>query len=223
MLESVLQQVTGTMSIQTALLCTLVSLVLGLVIAASYMLQGNYSKSYVITLAVLPSLVQAVIMLVNGNLGTGVAIVGAFSLVRFRSFPGSAREIAGVFFAMIVGLANGMGYLTYGVLLTVVVAVFTLALYRSGFGGRLDNKRNLKVVIPEDLDYEEVFDEILTKYTASAELIKVRTINLGSMYEISYRIQLKKDISMKQMMDEIRVRNGNLQVSCSKEIQDEAM
>ena len=209
----------GSVSVQAALLCTCVSLVLGLVIAAVYMLQGEYTKNFVVTLLLLPALVQAlvqaVIMLVNGNLGTGVAIMGAFSLVRFRSVPGTSREISGVFYAIVVGLATGMGYLAYAVMITVIVGAVMLVSYKVvGHAGV--QQHLLRIVISEDLDYEGVFEDILQKYTKTARLIQVKTINMGSMYELRYEIALAKDALVKEMIDDIRTRNANLTVSCSR-------
>lgn len=205
----------GSVSVQAALLCTCVSLVLGLVIAAVYMLQGEYTKNFVVTLLLLPALVQAVIMLVNGNLGTGVAIMGAFSLVRFRSVPGTSREISGVFYAIVVGLATGMGYLAYAVMITVIVGAMMLVSYKVvGHAGV--QQHLLRIVISEDLDYEGVFEDILQKYTKTARLIQVKTINMGSMYELRYEIALAKDALVKEMIDDIRTRNSNLTVSCSR-------
>ena len=205
----------GSVSVQAALLCTCVSLVLGLVIAAVYMLQGEYTKNFVVTLLLLPALVQAVIMLVNGNLGTGVAIMGAFSLVRFRSVPGTSREISGVFYAIVVGLATGMGYLAYAVMITVIVGAMMLVSYKVvGHAGV--QQHLLRIVISEDLDYEGVFEDILQKYTKTARLIQVKTINMGSMYELRYEIALAKDALVKEMIDDIRTRNANLTVGCSR-------
>lgn len=179
----------GSVSVQAALLCTCVSLVLGLVIAAVYMLQGEYTKNFVVTLLLLPALVQAVIMLVNGNLGTGVAIV--------------------------VGLATGMGYLAYAAMITVIVGAVMLVSYKVvGHAGV--QQHLLRIVISEDLDYEGVFEDILQKYTKTARLIQVKTINMGSMYELRYEIALAKDALVKEMIDDIRTRNANLTVSCSR-------
>ena len=206
----------GSVSVQAALLCTCVSLVLGLVIAAVYMLQGEYTKNFVVTLLLLPALVQAVIMLVNGNLGTGVAIMGAFSLVRFRSVPGTSREISGVFYAIVVGLATGMGYLAYAVMITVIVGAMMLVSYKVvGHAGV--QQHLLRIVISEDLDYEGVFEDILQKYTKTARLIQVKTINMGSMYELRYEIALAKDALVKEMIDDIRTRNANLRRCQRKE------
>ena len=159
--------------------------------------------------------VQAVIMLVNGNLGTGVAIMGAFSLVRFRSVPGTSREISGVFYAIVVGLATGMGYLAYAAIITVIVGAVMLVSYKVvGHAGV--QQHLLRIVISEDLDYEGVFEDILQKYTKTARLIQVKTINMGSMYELRYEIALAKDALVKEMIDDIRTRNANLTVSGSR-------
>lgn len=222
MLTSILESVTGTLSIQSALLCTGVSLILGILVAGCYMLQGKYTKNYVITLALLPALVQVVIMLVNGNLGTGIAIMGAFSLVRFRSLPGTSREITGVFFAMVIGLATGMGYLTYGAMITVVVGLAMILLNKLPLGEKSET-RSLKITIPENLDYEGLFEPVFEEYTDKVTLDRVKTTNMGSMYELSYLIELKSQCSIKKFMDELRIRNGNLTIICARPVESEGL
>ncbi|SFR70984.1 DUF4956 domain-containing protein [Anaeromicropila populeti] len=217
MLESILSNLEGTLQLSDALICTCTSLVLGLIIAYTYMLSSSYSKNFVITLALLPALVQIVIMMVNGNLGTGVAVLGAFSLVRFRSIPGSSREITSIFFAMSVGLATGMGYIGFAILFTIIIGTVLLVLSKSKFGEAQSKDKNLKITIPENLDYTEVFDDIFRKYTGKAVLESVKTTNLGSMYELVYRISLKDVNKQKDMIDELRCRNGNLTIICSRE------
>lgn len=192
------------------------AIVFGLVVAFIYMYRNTYTKSFVVTLALLPAMVQLVIMLVNGNLGAGVAVMGAFSLVRFRSIPGSAREIGSIFFAMAMGLATGMGYILIAAIFLVVVGLITLLLQATSFGEQKTSERELKITVPENLDYEGLFDDVLNAYTESYDLISVRTTNMGSLFELQYRIQLKKDQIDKSFLDAIRVRNGNLSVSCSK-------
>lgn len=198
------------------LLCTAVSLVLGVCIAWMHMRQGACSKSFAVTLAVLPAMVQIVIMLVNGNIGAGVAVAGAFSLVRFRSVPGSAREIGSIFLAMAIGLAGGMGYLGYAVLFLLLVGATTLILSASGFGKARGGERELKITIPEGLDYDGIFDDLFAKYTRSAELERVRTTNLGSLYELCYRVELREEPVSKAFLDELRCRNGNLNIACGR-------
>lgn len=198
------------------ILCTVFSLLLGICGAGIYMYKNTYRKNFVVTLALLPAMVQVVIMLVNGNLGAGVAVVGAFSLIRFRSVPGSAKEISSIFFAMAIGLATGMGYLGFAVMFLALIGAAMVLLQALPFGNGSGMARELKIMIPEDLDYEGLFDDIFDFYLTENELERVKTSNMGSLYELQYRVELKKGISVKQMMDEIRVRNGNLNVSCSK-------
>lgn len=207
---------TGQMTISTALICTFVSLILGLVIALVYMAHGTYSKNFVITLALLPAMVQIVIMLVNGNLGTSVTVLGAFSLIRFRSVPGSSREISSIFFSMAVGLATGTGYVVFAAVITIIISLVMLILCRSPFGEHKPLDKELRITIPENLDYSEIFDDIFSAYTKKVSLERVKTTNLGSMYELSYHIVLKRAEDEKALIDAIRCRNGNLTVICGR-------
>lgn len=207
---------TGQMTISTALICTFESLILGLVIAVVYMAHGTYSKNFVITLALLPAMVQIVIMLVNGNLGTSVAVLGAFSLIRFRSVPGSSREISSIFFSMAVGLATGTGYVVFAAVITIIISLVMLILCRSPFGEHRSLDKELRVTIPENLDYSEIFDDLFSTYTKKVSLERVKTTNLGSMYELSYHIVLKRAEDEKALIDAIRCRNGNLTVICGR-------
>lgn len=198
------------------LLCTVTALVLGLVIAIVFHLQGESSGGFKLSLVVLPMLVQAVIMMVNGNLGTSVAVLGAFSLVRFRSQPGSSKEICGVFFAMAVGLATAMGCIGFACILTVIVCIVLLA--GDKLLGALGSKeKTLRITIPENLDYTEIFDDILGTYTQKASLQSVKTTNMGSMFDLTYTIRLKANVNEKEMIDKIRCKNGNLTVMCGRE------
>ena len=201
------------------LLCVGAALALGLVITLSYMYRTRYTRSFVVTLALLPAVVCVVIMMVNGNVGAGVAVAGAFSLVRFRSVPGTAREIGTIFLAMGAGLVCGMGYLAYAALFTVVLcAVFM-------FYSRLDmgTKKNaatykvLNITIPEDLDYTAVFDDIFAAYTTEHELIRVKTTNLGSLFRLTSHVARRDTAKEKEMIDAIRCRNGNLEISVSRQ------
>ncbi|OJG73011.1 hypothetical protein RV12_GL000788 [Enterococcus quebecensis] len=181
------------------------------------MYRNVYSKNFVITLAVLPVLVQLVIMLVNGNLGTGVAVLGAFSLIRFRSVAGGAREITSIFWSMGIGLATGMGYVSYIALFSLIIAIFLLILNTIHFGEKQKvAEREVKVTIPEDLDYPGVFDDLFCQYTYSASLDSVKTTTMGSLYELRYRIKLKDSQQEKELMDAMRVRNGNLTIVFGK-------
>ncbi|MDA9470364.1 DUF4956 domain-containing protein [Enterococcus sp. 5H] len=208
---------TVDLSYQQLLICMLVSILLGLLVAIVHMYRNVYSKNFVITLAVLPILVQLVIMLVNGNLGTGVAVLGAFSLIRFRSVAGGAREITSIFWSMGIGLATGMGFIGYIVLFSVIIAVFLLLLNTVHFGEKQRvAEREIKVTIPEDLDYPGLFDDLFQTYTYAANLDSVKTTNMGSLYELRYRVTLKDNQNEKELMDAMRVRNGNLTIVSGK-------
>lgn len=223
MFTSILADVSEGLSIINGVLCTGAAIVIGLWIAFIYSRLEATTKNFTMTLAMLPALVQFTIMMVNGNLGTGVAVVGAFSLVRFRSLPGSSREISFIFFAMSIGLAIGMGFVTFAAFMSVIVSLLTLLLPHIPFTKEIQNYKELKIVIPEDLDYTEVFDDIFSMYTRKAELIRVKTIQLGTMMETLYHVELKDLRQEKEMIDEIRCRNGNLSVIVAKRqvIQDE--
>ena len=215
MLNSILTGA-GSTGISTSqfLICMFTALALGVVLALFHTYKNRYSKNFIITLAILPVIVQSVIMLVNGNLGAGVAVMGAFSLVRFRSVPGDSREIGSIFLAMSVGLAVGMGYLGMAAALTIVVGLATILLVTIPFGNSGMKERELKVTIPENLDYMGIFDDIFERYTSKAKLMKVKTVNMGSLYELCYRISLRNEMEEKMMIDDIRCRNGNLNIVC---------
>lgn len=213
MLGSIFAQ-NGAITVSEVAICTAVSLVLGVAIALIYMFRNSYSKNMAVTIALLPVIIQSVIMVVNGNLGAGVAVMGAFSLIRFRSAPGSAKEILVVFFAMAVGLACGMGYVFYAVVFTVVVGAVLMLLTGVGFGAGKRSEKSLRVTIPEDMDYAHAFDDLFARYTAHHALQKVRTTNLGGLYELQYDIVLRDTDQEKQLLDGLRQRNGNLTVSC---------
>jgi len=197
---------------------TITALVCGFIIAVTGMVKNKCSKSYLITLVLLPAIVELVIILVNGNIGTGIAVAGAFSLVRFRSAPGRGQEITSIFLAMAVGLATGMGYLGIAVLFAVFIALINLILNVSSFGGREMEERVLKISVPENLDFEEKFDDIFEKYLESYSYKEVKTANMGSLYKISLDVIMKQGASAKEMMDEIRTRNGNLEVALMRPV-----
>ncbi|MBR2902496.1 MAG: DUF4956 domain-containing protein [Clostridia bacterium] len=206
-------------SVTDFLLCMGISLVLGIILAFAYMYRSRYTKSFVVTLALLPTVVCVVIMLVNGNVGTGVAVAGAFSLVRFRSVPGSAKEICTLFLAMGSGLIAGMGYLGFAVLFTLVMVVIFLLYSRLDLGTKKNEAlyKTMTITIPEDLDYTGVFDEIFAEYTSSCSLIRVKTTNMGSMYRLTYNVVLRDSSKEKEMIDKLRCRNGNLEISVSQQ------
>jgi len=213
MFESILNEMAGTMQISTAVICMVTSLFLGVVIAFVHMFTTKYSKNFVITLSVLPVMVQVIIMMVNGNLGTSVAVLGAFSLIRFRSVPGNSREIVSIFFAMAIGLAVGMGHILFAIMITAIVSIMLIILSKTKFGEINTLERKLKITIPEDLDYSNVFDDIFEKYTKTTRLERVKTTNMGSLFELTYGVVINNSINEKEFIDELRCRNGNLNIS----------
>ncbi len=209
-------ELTTVISLEDFLLCLGFSLVLGLVLALAYMFRTRYTKSFLVTLALLPAVVCIVIMMVNGNVGVGVAVAGAFSLVRFRSVPGTAKEICALFLAMGTGLIAGMGYLGFAVVFTAIMCLVLLAYNALRFGERKGaTHKTLNVTIPEDLDYTNIFDDLFKEYTASHELVRVKTTNMGSMFRLTYHIALKDSRREKEFIDALRCRNGNLEISIS--------
>lgn len=219
-MESILSQATETttgLTLEEIIFCTLTSIILGFLISFVYIIcNKKYSKNYIITLVILPILVQAVIMMVNGNLGTGVAIMGAFNLVRFRSIPGSSKEIGVIFLTMAVGLATGMGYISFALLIAITVSLILVLLTKLNYGGSKEIHKNIKILLPENIDFTHLFEDLLSQYTSSYQLDKIRTTNMGSMFELTYDVILKKDKNEKELIDEIRCRNGNLTVSIAK-------
>ena len=216
--------VAGTeITLTSFLVCTAVSLLLGFLTAALCLYSSKSSQSFALALAVLPAVVQVIIMLVNGNIGTGVAVAGAFGLVRFRSASGNAREISMIFLAMALGLATGMGYVGLAVLFFLVMAAFLLLLQRLRFGAAKESERDLKITIGENLDYDGLFDDLFDTYTISSELERVRTTNMGTLYELEYKIVLKDEHQTRAFLDELRCRNGNLNIVCGRPVAKEAL
>ena len=211
-------ELTQVIEVGDFLLCLGVSLALGLIMAAVYMWRNEHTKSFLVTLALLPAVVCVVIMMVNGNIGAGVAVAGAFSLVRFRSAPGSAKEIVTIFLAMGAGLIAGMGYLGFAALFTVIMCV--MFLIYNALEGNVRSKavnKTIKITIPEDLDYSSAFDDIFAEYTKKNELVNVKTTNMGSMFRLTYNVTLRDVTKEKEMIDRIRERNGNLEIMVSKQ------
>ena len=220
MLDSVLGTAITPFSLA---LCMGTSLVLGVGTALLCSLKSHHSQSFLLTLAILPAVVQVVIMLVNGNIGAGVAVAGTFSLVRFRSVPGTAREIGMLFLAMAIGLATGMGYVGVAAVFFVVMAAFVLLLGALRFGAGDQLERELKITIPETLDYDGLFDDLFARYTRSARLERVRTTNMGTLYELDFRVVLKSPQVSKAFLDDLRCRNGNLNIVCGRVASLEAL
>ena len=212
-------EMTNVIALSDFILCVGVALIIGFILAGMYMYKSRYTKSFVATLALLPAIVCVVIMMVNGNVGTGVAVAGAFSLVRFRSVPGSAKEIGAIFLAMGTGLVAGMGYLAYAILVAVLLGGVGVLYEKIGLAGEKYAQcyKTLQITIPEDLDYTGVFDEILSTYTSSYELAEVKTTNMGSLIKLRYQLVLKDMKQEKEMIDKIRCRNGNLEIAVSRQ------
>ena len=204
----------SVISLRDFLLCIGISLVIGIFLAMVYTYKGRYTQSFVVTLALIPAVVCMVIMMVNGNVGAGVAVAGAFGLVRFRSVPGTAKEIGAIFLAMGAGLATGMGYLAYAVLFVAVMGAATLLYARLGFGNGKNAAQNktLHITIPENLDYTGVFDELFKEYTTDCELVNVKTTNMGSLFKLTYNVTLIYMTKEKEFIDKLRCRNGNLEI-----------
>lgn len=212
-----------SLTVQTFIICLVVALVLGFIIAFLHMKTTRSNQNFISTLAILPSLVTMVILLVNGNLGTSVAVAGAFSLIRFRSIPGNSREILSIFFAMVIGLACGVGYVSFASLFTIFISLIILVLYCSKFGEDKSRIKMLKVLIPEDLDYTNVFEDIFKNTLDSYELVQAKTVNMGSIFELTYRVNMKKNLNEKEFIDQLRIRNGNLKISLSHPLVDQAL
>ena len=199
------------------------ALILGAVLALTYKYKSNPTKSFVGTLAILPAVVSVVILMVSGSLGAGVAVAGTFSLVRFRSAPGTAKEIGAIFMAMAVGLACGMGFMGAAVVFTVIMCVVVLVYETVGFGKSNMSVLNktINITVPEDLDYSEIFDEVWEKYVSKVEMTKIKSTNLGSLNKLTYNITLKEKNTEKQLIDDIRCRNGNLEISMSAQVTEQ--
>ena len=190
-------------------------LCLGIFAGFIYSRTGSYNKNMVITLSVLPIIVYGVLSAVNGNLGGAVAVLGVFSLIRFRSIPGNSRDILSVFYSMSIGIIC-LSNLIYGAIFSIILGFIILCLFKSNFGKTKENFQNLKILIPEDLNYIDLFDETFSKYLKSYELEQVELTNMGSMFKLKYKILFKDNINEKEFLDELRCKNGNLQIVINK-------
>ena len=217
MFESIFTATTdNTISIGTSMLGIGTAALLGLIIGIAYMFmcrKERYNRDFIIGLVILPAIVAAVILLIGSNVARAFSMAGAFALVRFRSAPGSAKDISIVFFTMAAGLACGLGYVTFAAAFTAVMLLLLILISAFGFADRNEGRKQLKIVIPESLNYNSVFDDLFDKYTSENRLNKVKTTNMGTMYELTYEIRLKNDDAEKDFIDELRVRNGNLNIS----------
>ena len=208
---------TSPLGVGGFILCVAAALAIGLVFALVYAHKSVCTKSFVMSLAMLPAIVCLVVMMVSGSIGACVAVAGTFSLVRFRSAAGSAREICAVFLVMAVGIACGMGYIGYALLFTLIMSTVLLLYNRCGFGlaKNAELNKTLRITIPEDLDYGGVFDDVFEEYTSSHTLQSVKTTNMGSLFKLTYDLTLKRPGCEKAFIDALRCRNGNLEISSS--------
>ena len=202
----------GNLTTESALIAIGVSFALGLLVSLVYRFRSEVSRSLTVALIALPVIVQLVILMVNNNAGTGVAVLGAFSLIRFRSVPGTARDILFIFLSMAAGIATGVGRIWVGITVVALVCAVMFILNIVGYGRGLGSERDLRITIPEDLDYTEVFDDLFGKYTSRSRLVRVKTTNMGSLYELRYRVALKRKVNEKEFIDQLRCRNGNLTI-----------
>ena len=205
------------MTVLRFIICVTAALVLGVLTSFVFSIRSKHTSSWKYSIALLPAIVAVVIMMVNGNIGVGLAVAGTFALVRFRSMPGSAKEVTGLFFAVALGLICGTGYIGIACVFFVIISIAVLVFAVLKFGEADASLRNLKIVIPEDLDYDTVFDDLFEKYTRRHELVHVKTTNVGTMYELTYEVILKDPENSKQFIDELRCRNGNLNISYGRE------
>ena len=216
MLNSLYHTLMGntTVSYTGFLLPVAAALLLGLIFAMAYMYRSRRSRSLIATMAVLPAVVCVIIMAVNGNIGAGVAVAGAFGLVRFRSAPGTAKEITAIFIAMTTGLLCGMGFLIYAAIFVLIMSLVLVLYSFIGFGEE-DNslRKSLRITVPENVDYTKEFEETFDRYTTSRKLLSAKTSGMGSLFKLSYDITLKDPSVEKALVDELRVKNGNLEIA----------
>ena len=202
----------STLTMSSILICLVAALICGLIVALVYKAAVHATGNLTLTLSLLPAVTTIVIMMVNGNLGVGVAVAGSFSLVRFRSLPGKASDIVILFLAMGLGLCTGMGYVMFAIVMAVILSLVFYIISMSPLSENDRKYRCLRITIPENLDYTSVFDEIFDRYTTSHKETNVKTANLGTMYQITYDIVLKDPQDEKKMIDALRMRNGNLPI-----------
>jgi hypothetical protein len=217
MFETILETATmpTEISFSLAFLSIIVALLLGIVISGSYFIitpKKDRTASFTMSLIILPTIVAVVIILIGGNIARAFSMAGIFTIVRFRSVPGDSKDISYVFLTMAVGLAIGLGYLTFGAVIAGVLGLAIIAINKSGYGVSKQKESRLKIVIPEDMNYQGAFDDLFAKYTSFNEIQKVKTTNMGTLFELHYDIVMKKEVSEKEFIDAIRCRNGNLNI-----------
>ena len=202
---------TTTISVDIFIVCLISSLISGLIISLCYRYKNNCSKSFTISIGLLPTIIAIIIMTVNGNIGTSVAVAGSFSLIRFRSSPASGIQLTIIFITLASGLLIGSGYIFYGLFVSLVLSVIIM-LY-NGIAKDKSHNKTLQITISENMNYNEVFDSVLKQYTNHYQLVQVKTSNMGSLFRLTYNLSLKNLKDQKEMIDQLRCRNGNLEIS----------
>ena len=225
MLESLMTSInTGTFTLSNILIVIGTSIILGLAICLTYIKthkKEGYVPSFTITLIMLPVIISIIILLVGNNVARAFSLAGAFSIIRFRSAPGDPKDISYIFFTLAVGLASGMGFIGYAVLFTIILCLVMIIIDITKFASPKSKGLELKITVPENLNYEGVFEDILEKYTVNWNLARVRTRDFGSLFELSYRVSMKPEENTKKFIDELRCRNGNLNISLTSDFSDE--
>lgn len=217
MLETILSSTAGeSLTFMNTIIIIAASIILGIVISLVYIKthkKEGYAPSFTVTLIMLPVIISIIILLVGNNVARAFSLAGAFSIIRFRSAPGDPKDISYVFFTLAVGLACGMGYVGYATIFTIVLCGVMMALDIIKFATPKSNCMQLKIIVPENLNYEELFDDILTEYTSDWKMERVRTKEFGALFELTYRVNIKEEASKKKFIDELRCKNGNLNIS----------
>ena len=217
MLESIITSTTGeSFTLTNTLIIIASAIVLGIIISLAYLKthkKDGYTPSFIISLIMLPTIISIIILLVGNNVARAFSLAGAFSIIRFRSTPGDTKDISYIFFTLAVGLACGMGYVGYAVIFTIILCAVMIILDSLKFAMPKSKAMVLKITVPEDLNFEGLFDEILNTNTTSWNMVRVRTRDFGALYELNYSIHLKNDVNQKKFIDSLRIRNGNLNIS----------
>lgn len=225
MLEKLMTSInSGTFTLNNVLIVIATAIVLGLVISLTYIKthkKEGYAPSFTVTLIMLPVIIAIIILLVGNNVARAFSLAGAFSIIRFRSAPGDPKDLSYVFFTLAVGLATGMGFVGYAVIFTIILCLLMIIIEVTKFAVPKSKALELKITVPENLNYEGIFDEILNKYTISWNLSRVRTRDFGALFELRYKLNVKQECDTKKFIDELRCRNGNLNISLTSDFVDE--
>ena len=225
MLDNLMSSITyGSFTLSNVLTVIATSIVLGFIISLTYInthKEEGYVPSFTVTLIMLPIIISIIILLVGNNIASAFSLAGAFSIIRFRSAPGEPKDLSYVFFTLAVGLATGMGFIGYAVIFTIILCLLMVIIEKTKFAAQTSKSLELKITVPENLNYENVFNDILNKHTKRWNLSRVRTRDFGALFELRYKIGVDNNFDSKKFIDELRCRNGNLNISLTSDIQDE--